>query len=106
MGNKKSNLRGTLIERESISLTRNPNGIKQQRTEMPKSDTNVNVPYSKTPNLVNLQSNNENIEGKEESKVQKKGNESLHRMGLWDGRKPQIVRQIPANQLGTLQSSG
>ena len=52
MGNKKSNLRGTLIERESISLTRNPNGIKQQRTEMPKSDTNV--PYSKTPNLVNL----------------------------------------------------
>lgn len=31
-------------------------------------------------------------DGKEESKVQKKGNDSLHRMGMWDGRKPQIVR--------------
>ena len=86
MGNKKSNLRGTLIERESISLTRNPDGIKQQRTEMPKSE--AAAPQSKTPNLVNLQAKKGSGGEKEESKAQKKGNESLHRMGMWDGRKP------------------
>lgn len=82
-------MRGTLIDRECISLTREMDSKVGNSESSQRGPPAPQYPQSKTPNILNMQ---------KKGTIEVTKDENSHRVGNWKGLKPQLAAQKPAQQ--------